>query len=69
MIFYRGSLELNERYKDVLDYASKHIPDLHTIPVGDSLDDLNKLFGTDYKDDDLVEDSLIHWQSLLPDGN
>ena len=69
MIFARGSLELNERYKDVLDYANKYIPDLHTMPVGDSLDDLNKLFGTDYKNDDLVEDSLIHWQSLLPDGN
>ena len=67
MIFcHRGSLGFVEKYGDVFDYANKHIPDLHTIPIGDCLDDLNKLFGTDYKNEDLIEDSLIHWQSLLP---
>lgn len=54
-------------YQDVMDYAALNIPEIWALTFMEGLIKLNKLFGTNYKGSDLIEDSLTHWQSLLPD--
>ena len=60
-------LSFYKEYRDVLEYAAKNIPDFCTQTSIQTLEAMNKLFGTDYKGNDLVDKSLQHWQSLLPD--
>ncbi len=59
-------LSFYKEYKDVLEYAARNIPGFCTQTSIQTLNAMNKLFGTDYKGNDKVDDSFQYWQSLLP---